>query len=65
MSYLTGDEADLIASALVMTNNRFKNMDTTHSWLFTQLNLLIPTPQPSDQIKAVVQPYSNQVWALF
>ena len=61
MSYLTSGEADLMATPAVMSNERFKKMSSPHPWLLTPMNLMIPTPQPSMQIKAVIQPYSSQV----
>ena len=61
ISYLVSGEADLMNTPAAITVDRFKKTSPPHPWLFTSLNLLIPAPQPSVQIKAVVKPYSSPV----
>ncbi|EFX71751.1 hypothetical protein DAPPUDRAFT_111452 [Daphnia pulex] len=55
-------EADLFVGAVVGTLNRFKDSDFSAPWMAGPLSILIPIPESSVNIGALVEPMSTEVW---
>ncbi|EFX67399.1 hypothetical protein DAPPUDRAFT_115497 [Daphnia pulex] len=62
MTFLRQKEAELYLGALVVTSERFKDADFPSPWMSSSFSILIPIPNSSTNIGALIQPMSTEVW---
>ncbi|XP_046461175.1 glutamate receptor 1-like [Daphnia pulex] len=62
IGYLRQGEADLFISAIVGSPTRFKYADYSAPWLSSPFSILIPIPNSSANVGALIEPMSTEVW---